>query len=270
MQFGDEFFGTAAQQSVSRRARDVWQLCKEDPRFSYNGRITAMVGDIGPRSGEVLASLARMQGATTGHFLPKARSAPIETALHEEGLSTNIWEFCQGRDGAYAAAQEILETQALPADLSVAAITAETDPARVAEFAGMAADCGVLAMSGRVMRGLDVPGVTLAAIDDTGAVVASAWGYKCYAAESEGKDFAFWGGLSCREDRRGERIALVLGAQSIVRLWEDLGVRGFCTGITPGNMPSFKVCEKLGVFPGDRIGMGVTDPATFGGGSLTK
>lgn len=270
MRFMDEFFGSEAQQAVSRRARDVWQLCQDDPRFSYNGRITAMVGDLGPRSGTVLASLARMQGATTGHFLPKARAKAIEEELHAQSLSTNIWEFCTGRDSAYEAARTILDTHPLPADIRIETIDPETPPQRVAEFAGMAANCGVLAMCGRVIRGLDVPGLTLAGVDGTGAVVASAWGYKCYAPESDGKDFAFWGGLSCREDRRGERIALILGAHSIVRLWEERGVRGFCTGITAGNTPSFKVCEKLGVLPGDLIGMGVTDPTTFGGGSLTK
>jgi len=125
-------------------------------------------------------------------------------------------------------------------------------------------------MSGRVMRGLDIPGVTLAAIDGAGNPVASAWGYKCYHAQSGFADHAFWGGLSCRQDPRGQRIALILGAMSIVRLWDEFHVRGFCTGVAKGNMASLSICKKLGVLPTKYVGFGVTDPALFQGGSLTR
>ena len=95
------------------------------------------------------------------------------------------------------------------------------------------------------MRGLDVPGITLAGVDQSGKVIASAWGYKCYHLQSRYSDHAFWGGLSCRPERRGEKIALVMGALSIVQLWEELGVRTFCTGIAGDNVASFSICEKL-------------------------
>lgn len=270
MRYGDEYFGSYQQQTVSRRARDIWRLVPDDPRFAYNGRVVSIVGDIGKRTSEKLASLARLQGAATCHFLPKEKADFVQKAVEAKGLSTNIWEFCKGGKSAYDAAQRVLKAYELPADITVERFTVDTDAARVKEFAAMTAEAGVLAMSGRVMRGLDVSGITLTGVDQSGQTVASAWGYKCYHSQSEGSDYAFWGGLSCREDRRGEKIALVLGAISIVQLWEELKVRGFCTGIVEGNTASFSLCEKLSVLPSDQIGLGVTDPAMFQGTTLTK
>jgi hypothetical protein len=270
MKYGDEYFGSEQQQIVSRRSRDMWRLVRDNPQFCYNGRVVSGVGDIGPQTGEKLASLARLLGATTCHFLPKERTGPIQEDIEAQGLSTNIWIFCKGGQTAYEAAQKVLEEHELPADITVERLTAETDASRIQEFATMTADAGVLALSGRVMRGLDLPGITLAALDPSGRPVGSAWGYKCYHAQSGVSEYAFWGGLSCREDRRGQKIALVLGAHSIVQLWEEFEVRGFCTGIAEGNIASFSLCEKLGVFPSDQIGLGVTDPALFKGTTLTK
>lgn len=270
MYFKDEFFGSEAQITVSKRARDLWNLCSNDPRFSYNGRIVTINGDIGPETAEVLAALARVQGSTTCHFFPRDQAKATSEAIKALGLSSNQWDFYYGQKTAYEAAKNILAKYQLPSDLKVERITPEINAAKVADLAGMAADCGVMVMAGRVMRGLDIEGVTLGAFDQSGAAVSSAWGYKCYHPESGLSDNAFWGGLTCREDRRGQKIALILGAMSIIKLWEDHGVRGFCTGITPGNAPSVAVCKKLGVLPSDWVGLGVTDPDMFHGGSLTK
>ncbi len=270
MKIDEEFFGTRSQQTVSRRARDTWKLIQDDPRYAYNGRIVALAGYHGPETAEKLVSLARLQGSTTCHFLPKEKAGTVQQLVEDCGLATNTWEFCKGGEPAYEVARKILETHKLPEDISVERLGAETAPALISDFASMAGDCGVLVMAGRVMRGLDVPGVTLAGIDESGKVIASAWGYKCYHQQSGFADHAFWGGLTCHPDRRGQKIALVLGALSIVRLWEELQVRTVCTGIAPDNSASFALCEKLGVFPSDEIGLGVTDPEMFPGETLTK
>lgn len=270
MDFRDEFFGSAAQQTVSRRARDAWMIARDDPRFAYNGRIVAATGYSGPETAGHLASLARLQGSTTCHFLPKNRAAAVRQDVESEGLATNVWEFCKGGDTAYDAARAILAAHILPADISVLTLGPETAPSVVAGLAATAGDCGVLVMAGRVMRGLDVPGLTLAGVDGNGEVVASAWGYRCYHPQSAFSDHAFWGGLTCRPDRRGQKIALLLGALSIVRLREEMQVQGFCTGIAGDNSASFRLCEKLGVLPSDEIGLGVTDPEMFRGATLTK
>ena len=270
MDFNDEFFGSAPQITVSRRARDVWRLIADDPRFSYNGRIVTVAGFIGDDTAEKLMALARLQGASTCHFLPKDKSKAILQEVEGQGFSSNIWEFCQGGETAYQAARSILETHQLPADITVTQLNTDTDPALIRDFATTVGESGVLVMAGPVMRGLGVPGVTLAGIDQSGKVVASAWGYKCYHPQGRFSDYAFWGGLSCRPERRGQKIALVMGALSIVQLWETLGIRNFCTGIAEDNVASFSICEKLGVSVSNEIGLGVTDPDMFRGASLTK
>ena len=128
MDFDDEFFGSAPQITVSRRARDVWSLIGDDPRFSYNGRIVAVVGFIGEETAEKLMALARLQGASTCHFLPKDKSHAILQAVENQGLSSNIWEFCKGGQAAYQAARDILETHQLPSDISVTQLDTNAEP----------------------------------------------------------------------------------------------------------------------------------------------
>ncbi len=270
MRFKDEFFGSEAQITVSKRARDLWKLCARDPRFSYNGRIVCVNGDLGLETTDVLIALARIQGSTTCKFFPRDQAKTTSEEIEASGLSSNLWDFYYGQETAYEAAKDILLKYQLPDDLRIIRLCPETPAKQVADLAGVAADCGVMVMAGRVMRGLDIEVVTLGAFDQSGTAVSSAWGYKCYHPESGFSENAFWGGLTCREDRRGQKIALILGAMSIVKLWEDFGVRGFCTGITPGNAPSVAVCKKLGVLPSDWVGLGVTDPNMFHGGRLTK
>ncbi len=50
-------------------------------------------------------------------------------------------------------------------------------------------------------------------------------------------DRAFRAMLATRQDRRGKRIALLLGAQPIVHVWERHGARGFMTGVRADNSP---------------------------------
>lgn len=81
---------------------------------------------------------------------------------------------------------------------------------------------------------------------------------------------AFWGLLATRPDRRGERIALLLGAQAMVTMWEVHGARGFMTGVQGDNASSMALCRRIGVTPSDRTFIGCIDPATFGDPAITK
>lgn len=270
MRFQDEIFGSEAQKIVSKRARNLWLAYKNDGRYSYNGRVVVLTEDEGAETGDLLVSLTKKQGATACLFLPEVKTEAVQTAIAAAGLSSNLWTICSGKKSAYDAAKHILDTYKLPDDLTVERLTPDTKASFIQSFATMVTDCGIMVMAGRVMRGLDVPGITLAAIDGAGNPVASAWGYKCYHAQSGFADHAFWGGLSCRKDRRGQSIALILGAMSIVRLWDEFHVRGFCTGVAKGNTASLSVCRKLGVLPSEYVGFGVTDPAIFQGCSLTR
>ena len=73
MRFQDEFFGSEAQQSVSRRACDLWRLCIKDEQLAYNRRIVTVVGDICAKTSDKLMCLARVQGSTICHFYHLAK-----------------------------------------------------------------------------------------------------------------------------------------------------------------------------------------------------
>jgi hypothetical protein len=81
---------------------------------------------------------------------------------------------------------------------------------------------------------------------------------------------AFWGMLATRQDRRGERIALLLGAKAIAHMWERHGARGFITGVRANNASSQALCIKLGVTSTNWIYAECMDKELFGAASLTK
>jgi hypothetical protein len=76
--------------------------------------------------------------------------------------------------------------------------------------------------------------------------------------------------LATRTDRRGERIALLLGARAIVHMWERHGARGFMTGVRADNASSRSLCNKLGVSATEWIYASCIDKEMFGGSSITK
>jgi hypothetical protein len=76
--------------------------------------------------------------------------------------------------------------------------------------------------------------------------------------------------LATRQDRRGEKIALLLGAQAIIHMWERHGARGFMTGVRADNASSQALCNKLGVVASDWIMASCMDREVFTGKSVTK
>jgi RimJ/RimL family protein N-acetyltransferase len=120
------------------------------------------------------------------------------------------------------------------------------------------------------MRGGVVPGLCLIAQDASGRVVSTASSYRHHHPDSPRADIAHWGMLATREEWRGRKIGLILGAMAIVEMWERFGVRGFMTGIRADNAASQALCNKLGVRATDWVYAQCIDPAVLGGASLTK
>jgi len=267
LRFENEIFGTEEQKQVTLSALKFWANHPSDPDITFNGRVAVTVGNV---ECDLLIKLARAQGASTAHFLHRRRQQEMAKAVEAAGYVPAMWELCVGEHSAIECARQMISDFALPDDLKIIQIDKSTDTKVLADLAQLATDCGVMPMTGRVMRGLDMDGVTLGAVDQSGSVVATAWGYKCYEGHPEFKDFAFWGGLACREDRRGKKVAQLLGAHSIERLWDMHEVRGFATGVAPGNDASFSVCANLGVLPSKWVAVGAADPSKFAGGKLTK
>jgi hypothetical protein len=190
--------------------------------------------------------------------------------LEEQGLATDRHEHFWGGESALAASRWSRKEFALPADLTVCAIDANTPRELVAGVAQLCQSCDVMPVPGSIMRGRTLKGICLVAIDSDRRPVATASSYMIHHPSSPRAKDAFWGMLATRQDRRGEKIALLLGAQAIADMWERYGARGFMTGVRADNLSSQALCRKLGVNATDWIYAACIDKELFGGSSVTK
>lgn len=270
MQSDDEFFGSPVHVALARRTRDLWALIGDDPRFGTYGRNVVVVGDQGEDMAALMASVSRLTGNCGAHYFPAERTDILMAALADRGQEPDCWAHCSGGQGAYDLCREIVVDVPLPGDLRVIHLSPDSPAALVRATAELSFACGVTQMPGRYLRGLATPGICLAAVDADGAPVATGSSYRYTHPDSPYPDHAFWGALATRPDRRGERLAMILGAMAIVHMWENHGVRGFSTGIKADNAASMAVCAKQGVVPGDWAFVGCTDPQLFKGGAFTR
>lgn len=269
MSIDDEVFGSPEQQALARRSASLWSLLRADPRFAWYGRLVAL-SDSGNDPAEVLGALARVQGAAVAYFQAARNAGTLIAELEAQGFATDRHEQYWGGESALVASRAVLASHALPADLTVHAIDAATPRQAVAAVAELWLSCGVMPVPGTVMRGNGPAGICLVALDRHARPVAAASSYLMHGSGSPHATDAFWGMLATREDRRGEGVALRLGAQAIVHMWERHGARGFMTGVKAGNASSQAVCRKLGVGPTDFVYASCMDRSQFGASSVTR
>ena len=265
----DEFFGSPERIALSRRSANLWSLLRDNPRYAYYGRLVAL-SDPGQDAADILSAMARLQGAAVSYFYPVSAAESLFAQLEERGLATDRHEHFWGGETALAASRRAQEDFALPADLSISAIDEGTPRELVGEVAELCQSCDVMPVPGSIMRGQARKGICLVATDQNRRPVATASSYMIHHPSSPRAKDAFWGMLATREDRRGERIALLLGAQAIVHMWERHGARGFMTGVRADNSSSQALCNKLGVNATDWIYASCIDKEMFGGSSITK
>lgn len=269
MQFDDEFFGSPEKIALMRRSASLWSLLRESPRYAYYGRLVAL-SDPASDTSEVLTNLARLQGAAVCYYLPKAEVAELFADLEQRGLSTDRHEHYWGGEAAFRASKTMLDTYQMPDDLSISILNAETPKALVADTAKLCESCEVMPVPGAIMRGEVLRGINLVATDEAGKPVASASSFFIHHPESPHATDVFWGALATRKDRRGEMIALLLGAKAIVHMWENEGARGFMTGVRADNLSSQALCNKLGVTDSEWVYASCMDTELFGGSAVTK
>ena len=107
-------------------------------------------------------------------------------------------------------------------------------------------------------------------VDKSGAPVATAGSVLCHPSSSRLRSRAQWGQLSTKPERMGEGIAKVLGAIALIHSHEKLGATGFKTGIAPGNIPSARLCERLGLEDSGSDIVAIIDPLVYSEDRLTK
>lgn len=270
MQFDDEYFGTPAHVALARRTRDLYRLLADDPRYGSYGRNIILLGDQGAGTAKMIAAASRLVGGAGVHYYPAVKAEALLAGLTGLGQDAGCWQHCSGGRRAYELCRAIVADAPLPPDLQVVRLSADSPAGLVRATAELSMECGVAPLPGKFMRGLANPGLCLVAVDADGAPVATGASYRYTHPDSAYPDYAFWGALATRPDRRGEKLAMILGAMAIVHMWEVHGVCGFSTGIKADNAASMAVCARQGVVPGDWAFVACTDPVHFKGVTFTR
>jgi hypothetical protein len=265
----EEYFGDPAKVALMRRSAALYQLLRGDPRFGYYGRALALSGEQ-EDTFAILSAMARLQGAGVCYYFPKDGAARLYERAEAAGFKTDRHEHYRGCEEAFKASQQVLASEQMPGDLSIRRLDQASSPRLVENVAGLLQSCDVMPVPGSFLRGLSCRGITLVAIDQEGAPIASASSFFLHHAMNERAKDVFWGMLATREDRRGQKIALQLGAKVIEHMWMNEGARGFITGVRQDNLSSQALCNRLGVRDTNWIYAQVIDESVLGSGSVTK
>ncbi len=243
----DEYFGTPAQIAMMRRTSALWSLLKDHPDYGFYGR-SVMLSDYGAGGFEAFEPLIRLSGAGVAYGVRTDAADEEKATLAGAGFHTDSYGYCHTVEPSIELAREVVGRHALPDDLTVIEIDMESPAADVSDLAEVALAGGVLPSPGHVLRGRTVDGVVLLAREvGTGRPVACAAAFDSFKRGTQRGDHAWWGMLSAVPDRRGQRIALILGAMAMLRMFEKTGLSKFFTSIRHGNASSTALCAKLGV-----------------------
>lgn len=265
----DEFFGSADQQAVARRGVDLWDLVGGDRRFQTHGRSVG-VNYAECSDPSVLASLTRLQGAAACDQIPNDVANPYITRLRKMGLTTDRYEVWATNEQTLERVRHIRETHLLPDDLELASIDARTPAEDLAALADLTDRCEMMLPVGSFMRGIRARSVCLYARDRNGMPVGSSASVANSPSDSKMGAAAWWGLLTTDPARRGKGIALTVGAHAMLQMHERHGFESFFTGIRAGNVPSEKLCSKLGLAPTNRAVIVAIDPIAFSGTQMSK
>lgn len=264
-----EYFGTESQQGLQQRAEDLWRVVQDDPRFSCHGRAVALA-DYTEQNLSVHLALARLQGVCPLGGIEKDVAQKRRKQLEAEALVADEYVHWEGGIEAVEAARAVMKDRKLPSDLRVVEVDAATSLEDLRKLDSLTQRCDVLLPMGSFLRGQQMPSVFLFAIDQKGQVVGTSAAVAQYHPKHPKADMVWWGMLATDEDRRGEGIALILGAMALHEINKKFGYSSCFTGIREGNEPSEALCAKLGLAATSSIDLIAIYPPAFSGGHLTK
>ena len=265
----NRYFGTPDQQALERRADDLWQIVKGDPRYSCHGRAVALIADGADDVGLQIA-LARLQGVGPSPRLTCGVTTSRQKAIRDAGLVTDIYQHWSSDDTAIAIAGDLLARRALPAELTLHEVGTQTGESDYRSLDALTQSCGVLLPAAHFLNGRERPAVCLYASTADGEAVGVAAAIAENPPKSSVADRAWWGMLSTATNWRGRGIAKLLGAMTLVAMAERHNIRIFGTGIRAGNTGSARLCEGLGFSNSGLSDLMAIDPATMSGGRMTK
>jgi hypothetical protein len=256
---------------MARRGADLFALVGTDPRFAWYGRNVTLV-DFTLDELDTFEALVRLQGATAGYRVRREDEDRFRADLEARGLRADVFGFSLSPDHtSVEKARSVLQSFGLPDDLEVSDIGPDSPDEDIEAFAEISLLADVMPPPDIVLRGQARRGVALVARErGSGRPVGCAASFANFHPDSVMADTCFWGMLATHPDRRGEKIALVLGAQAMVAMHERTGIAKFSTGIRDDNIPSTRLCEKLGVVRSDYLILIGMDPDAFKDARITK
>jgi len=264
------YFGTDAQRALLRRGRALYDICGNNPRYSYYGRGIG-VADNTTDAVDLVAAMARLQGSSNIANIKDSDLPALRSTAESMGLSVTHYARWIGGADSLKHARAIIADHALPDDLSMIWIATDTPPETLASFADTALACGVLPPATAVLTGTLKPGVATAAVDGAGKVVSCAGGASyLHTDHAKGHQECWWGMLATDPDRRGQRLSLILGAHAMIAMHERYGFTVFFTGVEPGNAPSEAICSRMGLARDNTGILTIADPSLLPGGRMTK
>lgn len=263
-----EYFGTADQRRMQARAAMTWRLVGDDPRFGCHGRAVALSD---PEGGtiDLQVALARLNGAAAIEGVPTGEATAWRAALEAAGMTTDAYVEWTGDAAAFAAAERIAAERRLPEDLTLRWVDADTPEETMSALDALTQSCGVLLPMGAFLRGVARPAACVAAFDGAGVAVGASAGVAQFHPRHPRGRCAWWGMLSTAPARRGEGIALLLGALSMLALRDRCGMAEVFTGIRVGNAASETLCRRLGLAPTETEVVVAMDPSAFAGDRVT-
>ncbi len=264
-----EYFGSETQQGLQWRAEKLWSLVKHDHRFSCHGRAVALAEYTKDNFSTQLA-LAKLQGVCALEGVDKASAKTRKTELEAKGIAVDEYVSWTGKPETFEAANSVLRERKLRDDLKVSEIGPDTLSEDLQKLDALTQRCEVLLPMGSFLRGREQPSVFLFAKDREGRVVGASGGVAQFHLDHPKSDKVWWGMLATDEHRRGEGIALLLGAMTLREINKKYGYTSCFTGIREGNKPSESLCTKLGLVASSRVDLIAIYPPAFSGGKLTR
>ena len=263
------YFGSEAQQGLQSRTDHLWSLLKSNPDYTCHGRSVALA-DATPENLARQLALARLLGAGAAEGVATGDVAARTAAINAAGLTTDQYTEWEGKAETLDAARAMIAARKLSDDLVVHATDADTSAEDLQGLDALTQRCEVLLPMASFLRGQDQPTVCLFAKDRDGRIVGASASVVQYHPDHPKGQKAWWGMLSTHPDRRGEGIALIMGAMSLLAMHERFGTAHFMTGIREGNGPSEALCSKLGLRPTAQTFLIAIDAVVFGAARVTK
>ena len=212
---------------------------------------------------QLQASLALLQGVGICDSVPSWRIEYRRSELEKLGLKVEQMEVFCGGNHTIISARSVVNERNLPEGLELVYIDERTSKSVLQGIDVFTQRHGASLPMGSFLLKPGTRSVCLAALEGDGKVVGTSASGAHFHSSHPRCDEAFWGMLATRKDRRGQGIALLLGALCMLAMNERHGFEKFFTVIKKGNTPSQRLCAKLGMRPNDTSVVFAIDPDFF-------